>query len=44
MINNNQKFNKYVAFIIINSFDIKNKIEAMFAKPAKAFIRYEHIY
>jgi len=31
-----------VAFVIINSFDIKNKIEAMFAKPATAFIRYEY--
>ena len=37
------RFNhKYVALIIINSYDIKNQIEAMFAKPATAFIRYEH--
>ena len=34
--------NKYVALIIINSYGIKNQIEAMFAKPATAFIRYEH--
>ena len=34
--------NKYVALIIINSHDIKIQIEAMFAKPATAFIRYEH--
>ena len=34
--------NKYVAFILINSYDIKNKIESMFAKPATAFIRYEN--
>jgi hypothetical protein len=31
-----------VAFILINSFDIKNQIESMFAKPATTFIRYEH--
>ena len=34
--------NNYVALLIINSYDIKNQIEAMFAKPATAFIRYEH--
>ena len=34
--------NNYVALIIINSYDIKNQIEAMFAKPATAFIRYEY--
>ena len=38
--NNNN--NKYAALIIINSYDIRNQIEAMFAKPATAFIRYEH--
>ena len=32
--------NNYVALIIINSYDIKNQIEAMFAKLATAFIRY----
>ena len=34
--------NKYVALIIINSYDIKNQIEAMFAKPATTFVRYEY--
>ena len=34
--------NKYVALILINSYDKKNKVEAMFSKPATAFIRYEH--
>jgi hypothetical protein len=27
---------------MINSYDIKNQIEAMFAKPATTFVRYEH--
>ena len=31
-----------MAFIIINSYDTKNQIESMFAKPATAFIRYEN--
>ena len=33
--------NKYVAIIIINSCDIKNQIESMFAKPATTFVRYD---
>ena len=27
--------------MIINSYDIKNQIEAMFAKPATTFVRYD---
>jgi hypothetical protein len=32
---------KYVAIVIINSYDIKNQIESLYAKPATTFIRYE---
>jgi hypothetical protein len=33
--------NKFMAIIIINSYDIKNQIESMFAKPATTFVRYD---
>jgi len=33
--------NKYVAIIIINSYDIKNQIESLYAKPVTTFIKYE---
>ena len=36
------KYNKqFIGIILLNSYDIKNRIEAYFAKPATAFIKYE---